>query len=213
MGFDDQLLQLISATTFVFSIPHRLLCRERYFPVSPDVKNRSNNVVPLPVKGKSRTPGRDLAVEWFELHRRDLMRYARRILPSYESPEDLVQDVFYRLLKHRDISSLRNPRAFLMTATRNAAIDRLRSLSNSPLVEAPEEELAPEGGAMAGVETMIAIERALKLLPERQRQVFVLRRFKGMDTAEVAAALGISERMVQKHLAKAISHFHEQLGR
>ena len=181
--------------------------------VSLRVNTRSNNVVPLrPAAEAQSRKSRDLVGEWFKLHRNDLLRYARRVLPASESPEDLVHDVFYRILKQEDLSALRNPRAFLMTATRNAAIDRLRKLKSSPLAEAGQEEERLDRTAMDGSEMMIAIEQALKLLPERQRQVFVLRRFRGMDTGTVAEALGISTRMVQIHLAKAMTHFHEQLG-
>ena len=148
----------------------------------------------------------------FERHHKAVYQFCLQMTRHPTESEDLVQDVFYRILKQEDLPALRNPRAFLMAATRNAAIDRLRKLKANPLVEAGPEQGAPGRALLDGAETMIAIEQALKLLPARQRQVFVLQRFKGMDTRSVAEALGISPRMVQKHLAKAMSHFHEQLG-
>lgn len=47
---------------------------------------------------------------------------------------------------------------------------------------------------------------ALQELPERQREAFVLNRFDGLTQDEVAERMGISRRMVVKHLARAIAY-------
>lgn len=49
----------------------------------------------------------------------------------------------------------------------------------------------------------VDVRRALATLPRRQREVAVLRYLLGMDTREVAAALGISEGTVKNSLSKA----------
>ncbi|MEJ8567975.1 RNA polymerase sigma factor [Elongatibacter sediminis] len=153
---------------------------------------------------------RELVLEWFERHRAPLLRYARRVLPARESAEDLVQDVFCRLLDHPDLASLNNPQAFLMASARNAAIDRLRKLR--PQADVADLDLRPAGGApLDETELASAIGSALESLPDRCREVFVLRRFKGMDTAAVARRMGISKRMVQKHVAAALAHFDAHL--
>lgn len=156
-------------------------------------------------------PG-ERVLEWYEMHRAQLLRYARRVLGSLEGAEDVVQDVFYRLLRQDDLHGLRNPRAFLMTAARHAAIDRLRKQRPQVDITVAEESLSPGEAALDGAETITAMGRALDALPERCRQAFVLRRFKGLDTSEVAQLLGISPRMVQKHITAALRHFEEHLG-
>lgn len=152
---------------------------------------------------------RELVLEWFETHRAALLRYARRVLPGSESPEDLVQDVFCRLLQHPDPGSLRNPRAFLMAAARNAAIDLIRKQRPQSGVEPDRIGQAP--GPLDEAELMTAIGRALDSMPERCREVFVLRRFRDLDTPTVARRLGISKRMVQKHVAAALEHLERHL--
>ncbi len=175
------------------------------------VSRNSGKVVPLrPDSATEQDQSRQLAREWFELHRQDLLRYARRILPAGESAEDLVQDVFYRILQQERLQDLRNPRAFLMTAARNAAIDCLRKSRTAPDLYL-ETEL-PAQSTLGEAQMIIAIERALEELPKRCKQVFVCSRFKGMDNSAIASAMGISPRMVQKHLSRAMAHFRDRLG-
>jgi RNA polymerase sigma-70 factor (ECF subfamily) len=173
------------------------------------VQKTTGNIIVLPARERPAAQGRELVVEWFELHRADLLRYGRRILPFGESAEDLVQDIFLRVLRHKNLDTLINPRAFLMTVARNAAIDHLRR--QKPLATLKQEEAPPPSSPLQETEMLYAIEKAIAELPTRCREVFVLRRFRGLDTAGTARELRISERMVQKHLKKAMAHFRERL--
>jgi RNA polymerase sigma-70 factor (ECF subfamily) len=53
-------------------------------------------------------------------------------------------------------------------------------------------------------ESLSKLEQAIETLPERQREVFLLNRVEGLDPAAVAARLGISRNMVDKHLRQAL---------
>ncbi len=48
-------------------------------------------------------------------------------------------------------------------------------------------------------------------LPEKCRQVFILRKFRDYDQQQIADELSISRRMVEKHLQKALSHCRTRL--
>ena len=61
-------------------------------------------------------------------------------------------------------------------------------------------------------ETRRRIWLAFRKLPERQRQVFVLRYIEDLPTAEVAAALGLSPGSVKRHLFRAVRRLREILG-
>ena len=60
--------------------------------------------------------------------------------------------------------------------------------------------------AAAHQQRLQRLAEALRELPERQREAFVLSRFDGLTQDEIAARMDISRRMVVKHLARAIAY-------
>lgn len=84
----------------------------------------------------------------------------------------------------------------------------------------PLETLAPHGdtGAndpgeeVARAQTLQLIEAALKKLPQRQREAFILRYWEDMDVAETAAVMGCSEGSVKTHCSRAVHTLAAALG-
>ncbi len=143
----------------------------------------------------------------------------RSDLRRYPSPrddiEDAIQDTFYRVLQGKHFEKLENPRAFLFKTARNILIDRYRKnrletkLNDEQQLESGtdlKEEVLLEYSEMT-----IAYQKALSALPKKCRQVFLMRRYDGLANSEIASSLGISIRMVQKHMIKALMHFNEYL--
>jgi RNA polymerase sigma-70 factor (ECF subfamily) len=79
------------------------------------------------------------------------------------------------------------------------------ALARDPMAVVPEQ-------AVAHAEALSALEQALRTLPARQREAFVLRNFEGLDVAETAAAMGCSDGSVKTHFSRATHRLRELLG-
>jgi len=75
-------------------------------------------------------------------------------------------------------------------------LETLTANSDSKNDQSPSEQLQQS-------QTLEIIEKALQLLPHRQRQAFLLRYWEEMDVAEAAAAMGCSEGSVKTHCSRA----------
>jgi len=84
-------------------------------------------------------------------------------------------------------------------------------LDADPLEQLPDLPHTEPAMQFAGLEFSQALEDALRRLPVRQRQVFVLRVWEGLDVAQSAAALKIGEGSIKTHLFRALKALRERL--
>jgi RNA polymerase sigma-70 factor (ECF subfamily) len=150
---------------------------------------------------------------------RDALRsFFRRRLASPDEVEDLVQEAYARLLASARRRDVEYPLAYLFRIASNLLADhRHRQALSRQWVEIGDtpEELAvspDQEHARHLADLQNRLSASLSLLPDRCREVFLMRRFRGMTTPEIADALGISDRMVQKHLARAMTHVFMSLN-
>lgn len=116
-----------------------------------------------------------------------LTAYARSFVESFSDAEDVVQQVFLKLLRGTTIVP-DTPLAYLYRAVRNASFNARRNGVRGAVHNDSEPAFSRRDGDL---ESALALEKALGQLPEEQRQVVVMRIWSGMTLEEVAAAIGV----------------------
>ena len=121
--------------------------------------------------------------------------YARSIVRNDHDAEDVVQQVFTRMLTAIQNYEQRSVpfSAWLLRITHNMAIDYLRR--RTPICEEPEKAVVeePRMDSFQAGQLRDALRDALSELPELQREIVVLRHLGGLSPREIADRLGRSE--------------------
>jgi RNA polymerase sigma-70 factor, ECF subfamily len=145
-----------------------------------------------------------------------LFRIANSVLRSRTEAEDVVQDVFIRLLEQRrSLSTVRDMRAWLIRIAWNLALDRKRRRRPEQLDENFAQSLAsatmPADTAMAEAQRYQSVLREIERLPRAERHVLLLSALEELGTTEIAAVLGRSESAVRALLSRARARLRERL--
>jgi len=145
-----------------------------------------------------------------------LYRVALSLVRNPAEAEDVVQDVFLRVLERkRELAAIVDLRPWLVRIAWNLALDRYRrvrprqmdDLFAEALVSAdlPADQALDEAGRIRQV--LGAIER----LPGKEREALLLSAMDELSTVEIAAVLGRSESSVRSLLFRARAHLHQRL--
>lgn len=145
-----------------------------------------------------------------------LFRIAHSVLRNSAEAEDVVQDVFVRILeRRRSLPSVRDMRVWLIRIAWNLAIDRRRRIRPDQLDEAFAQSLAgsstPADEALDEARRMRLVLRELERLPRGERHVLLLSAIEELGTAEMAEVLGRSESAVRALLFRARTRLRERL--
>lgn len=152
----------------------------------------------------------------FRDHHRALLAFLQCRLGSFADAQELAQEAYLRMLGLEHPDAIDSLRAFLFRIAANLAVDRLRMRKlREPapgevvldLEPAPELHRAPlpERHAAAN-EQWHELHAALRELPVKTRQAFVLHAIDGRDFEAIAQTMKLSTRMVRYHVARAIEH-------
>jgi len=142
-----------------------------------------------------------------------LTRYFQRRLPDANEVDDLVQEVFLRIVLRGDSQDLDRFEGYVFATAASVLKDRLRRrrvrMSAAHVSFEPDlhsqADVSPEQTVLAR-EALRSTTRAIMALPERTRTIFVLRRLEGLSHPEIARRLGLSLSAVEKHVQRAAKH-------
>jgi len=145
--------------------------------------------------------------------RGSLLGFFRRRVPDPAEAEDLVQDVFTRIVARDSTEPVEHLGGYVFQVAQSVLADRgRRRVVRFAQAHVPfdndqhaDADFDP-ARILAGKEDLRRVTAALLSLPERTRTVFVLNRLEGRKYREIADQLGISVSAVEKHIARAIRH-------
>jgi RNA polymerase sigma factor (sigma-70 family) len=169
---------------------------------------------PRPVRPEARdvseAPERaELIERLFREHNEALIRFLALRLRSQQEAKEVAQEAYVRLLDLDRPGAVSFLRAFLFKTAANLAIDRIRhertarqAAKSGLLMDGLGSGPTPEQSA-ASAEEIALLESLLEELPPKCRRAFLMHRIHGLEFAEIAAQMGLGERMVRTYVVRA----------
>jgi len=161
--------------------------------------------------------------------RRRLLHFIRRRVPDPRDAEDILQDVFYRLVEaNRLLMPIDHVTGWLFRVARNRITDFFRKKSperfeGTPVAGDDDEMLqleellpSPEAGPDAEYARGLLLEEldlAIDELPSEQREVFVAHELEGRSFKELSAETGVSVNTLLSRKRYAVRHLRDRLQR
>jgi RNA polymerase sigma-70 factor (ECF subfamily) len=152
----------------------------------------------------------------FEEHHARIFRAAFRILGNATDAEDVLQQVFLRIIRQEvPPDQVGNLDSYLYRSAINAALDLARSRwrrSSVPLAETGTQQPSTStGSGTEPYEIRNWLRQALTVLSARQAEMFVLRYLEGYENREIAEMLATSQAVVAVSLFRARAQLKKEL--
>lgn len=154
----------------------------------------------------------------YDAYKKKIYYYAIGILQDEMLAEDVMQEVFLKIwLIKEELQHVSSIEGYLKRLTRNRSLDALRKLSveqklgSSVTREFSKFHNETEESVILR-ETRAALDSAIKTLPIKQREVYLLCQNQGLRYEDVAAQMNISVNTVKTHMKRALSSLRKKIG-
>lgn len=160
-------------------------------------------------------PNNDMWSTWFDTYGPKLLLCARYYTRSLADAEDVVQEAFVRFWRHqRGLPG--EPMALLVTSVRRAATDLARRTGRriAREEEAGEANEPAQGDFYPSFfddERRLALEEALRRIPDEQREVLVLKIWGELTFEQIGAELGLSSNTIASRYRYGLGALRQQL--
>ena len=156
-----------------------------------------------------------LITNYYIAHRDELLAFASSRLGDSRLAEDIVQDVFLRLLStDKMITEVTLP-ALVYTITRNLINDYYRRHTNyeqyEHYIKGVCSEVTTSESVFSAFDIMERLERGMVRLPENCREIYRLHIYGGMKVGEISRELGEGYKSVEHRLGIARKVMREYL--
>src|SRR5882762_6642651 len=159
-----------------------------------------------------------------------LRNFIRRRVPDPADAEDVLQDVFYKLVEaNRLLMPIDHVTGWLFRVARNRITDLFRKRREVTFGDAEAFDLGDEDGDVLGIEDLLPspdtgpealyvrsmlldeLELALDELPDEQREVFIAHELEGRSFKELAKESGVNVNTLLSRKRYAVLHLRERL--
>ena len=130
---------------------------------------------------------RERIANWYEQYKTGLYRFALSILKNESMAEDILQEVFLRLLSGRYAPDLGKEQAYLYRAVRNLCYDEMRRAKRR------DQELKPQFG----------------MTEKKEQEIVTLKIVGGLSHREIGKVMGLTEQAAKKRYLRAIEKLRE----
>lgn len=141
---------------------------------------------------------------------RQMFALALSILKNYADAEDAMQETFLKVIQ--SIGTYRkdgNARAWLLSITRNTAIDIMRKKKDIVCIE--DFSAIPKQSSHRDFTDRLILDEALMKLEQNDREIVVLKIVSGMKFSEISELIGLPLTTVQKRYQRALKSLKKQM--
>jgi RNA polymerase sigma factor (sigma-70 family) len=148
-----------------------------------------------------------------------LINFLRQRLRTPEDANDVAQEAYIRMMQYQNSRQIRSPSSMLFRIAINVANDlgrseQVRRASDQCSLDAVElvSDTPSAEREISGKQELELLRAAIEDLPPKCRQAFLLSRVRRMTYPEIAAHCGISVKMVEKHISRALAVCMKKVG-
>ncbi len=149
-----------------------------------------------------------------------LRAFLRRRVPLRPDTEELLQEVFFRMLRIPDQRVIHSPERYLFVVARNLVHEHLQANSRRNFVDMDDPQMEQEAAELSSCGNVVDAEQRIRRLGEVLHQlspkcqaVVALRFWQEQSYEEIAQRLDISTNMVKKYLSQALVHCRRRMQR
>jgi RNA polymerase sigma-70 factor (ECF subfamily) len=151
--------------------------------------------------------------ELYRRHHRDLVRFAARLVGDRDGGEEVIQNTYVRLAGRSPHAVLiEHEKTYVFSVARNAAVDFTAKRNAEWLHRVDFEDIdslargEDPAAAFHHRQRIVRLAVLLNELPAACRTAFLLNKVEGHGHRDIAARLGVSVSMVEKHIMRALVH-------
>lgn len=149
---------------------------------------------------------------FFDHYHSRLMHLAMLFITQYDQAEEVVSEVFLKLLSMKEkLMEIERFEGYMFMMVKNNALNHLKSMKKSKddiMIDDIKDHLTADflnaDKKLINDDLRLALNQAIQKLPRKRRLVFMMIKDDGMSYREVAGILDLSERTIEVHLKLAI---------